>query len=223
MPNPCYNISCRSEQVTGRFAFQAPSSITILSLWAKRPILVDSRPAVRFDNDGKLIWGVFSVVCKKCGQAEWYKDGRCAVCTRESNQQWKDENREKHRKGSLRWQNENLDNHRESARRWVRKNRDKVAETRRQWRQDNPDRHIAHNHSRRANKEKNGGNYTTAEWDELCRRYDYRCLACGCSGLPLTVDHVIPLSQGGSNGIENIQPLCSRCNSSKGVRTIDYR
>ncbi len=39
----------------------------------------------------------------------------------------------------------------------------------------------------------------------------------------LTPDHIIPLSQKGPNTIDNIQPLCLNCNSSKGTKTIDYR
>lgn len=36
-------------------------------------------------------------------------------------------------------------------------------------------------------------------------------------------DHVVARSKGGGDSIENIQPLCRKCNVSKGVRTIDYR
>lgn len=64
--------------------------------------------------------------------------------------------------------------------------------------------------------------FTAAEWRDLCARYGDRCLSCGHTG-KLTPDHVVPLSRGGSNTIDNIQPLCLRCNLRKHARTIDYR
>lgn len=77
-------------------------------------------------------------------------------------------------------------------------------------------------HARRARTMHNGGSFTEEEWNALCAHYDYRCLCCG--GLkPLTRDHVIPISKGGDNSINNIQPLCETCNKSKGNKTIDYR
>jgi len=33
----------------------------------------------------------------------------------------------------------------------------------------------------------------------------------------------VPLIKGGSDSIDNLQPLCGYCNSSKGTRVIDYR
>jgi 5-methylcytosine-specific restriction endonuclease McrA len=67
-----------------------------------------------------------------------------------------------------------------------------------------------------------GEHFTPEEWLALVEFYGHRCLRCG-STEPLTVDHVIPLSLGGSNAIDNIQPLCEGCNFLKDQGTTDYR
>ena len=81
---------------------------------------------------------------------------------------------------------------------------------------------LAGAHRRRARKEANGGTHSAKEWRNLCAKYNHRCLCCG-EAKPLTIDHVIPLVEGGTNDISNIQPLCLDCNLRKHARTIDYR
>lgn len=44
----------------------------------------------------------------------------------------------------------------------------------------------------------------------------FRCRICGASGVPLEVDHIVPVSRGGSNARDNLQTLCSPCNRGKG-------
>lgn len=67
------------------------------------------------------------------------------------------------------------------------------------------------------------GSHTIAEWELLKTQYGYRCPMClkHEPEIKLTKDHIIPLSKGGSNYIENIQPLCQRCNSKKYNKLID--
>jgi 5-methylcytosine-specific restriction endonuclease McrA len=67
--------------------------------------------------------------------------------------------------------------------------------------------------------------FTENEWMDLCFGYNYTCLRCKRQEpeIMLTPDHVIPLARGGANTIDNIQPLCMHCNTSKNARTIDYR
>lgn len=79
--------------------------------------------------------------------------------------------------------------------------------------------------NRRAQKDGAEGTFTIDEWKTLCDKFDKRCVHCKRPGdyHSLTPDHVVSMSVGGSNYIDNIQPVCSSCNSSKGNRTIDYR
>jgi 5-methylcytosine-specific restriction endonuclease McrA len=67
-----------------------------------------------------------------------------------------------------------------------------------------------------------GDNFTGPEWRALVEACGGRCLRCGVAE-DLTVDHVIPLSLGGPNPIDNVQVLCAACNSAKGDEIMDYR
>jgi len=51
---------------------------------------------------------------------------------------------------------------------------------------------------------------------------DKYCLCCGTTDR-LSIDHVIPISKGGLNIIDNLQTLCVSCNSKKRDKIIDYR
>ncbi len=53
----------------------------------------------------------------------------------------------------------------------------------------------------------------------ILRRDGYTCQYCGRKGNDMTVDHVIPRSQGGEDSWENLVCACTSCNSKKGERT----
>ena len=118
----------------------------------------------------------------------------------------------------------------EASRRWRTNNPEKKAAMAKRWRQNNP---LTWTVIRKLSKYKRRGalgSHTAKEWEELKALYRGCCLACGMQepfahlGYPhLTEDHVIPITKGGTNYIENIQPLCLRCNSTKGTQTTDYR
>lgn len=58
--------------------------------------------------------------------------------------------------------------------------------------------------------------------DEVFARDGNACLKCGALE-NLSLDHIRPLGSGGDNSTNNLQTLCTSCNSSKGNRTKDYR
>jgi 5-methylcytosine-specific restriction endonuclease McrA len=110
-----------------------------------------------------------------------------------------------------------------------RKSRHKHAEQRnayqREYGKANRDKLTLFTNNRRARKHEAIGSHTDEDWQKLKAFHNFRCLCCGKQEpeIRLTRDHVIPLSQGGSDSIDNIQPLCARCNSKKNYKHIDYR
>lgn len=66
------------------------------------------------------------------------------------------------------------------------------------------------------------GSHTTAEWKARKDEFNNTCPGCGDSDVLLTRDHVVSLHTGGTNYIDNIFPLCRRCNSSKFTKYMKY-
>lgn len=79
-------------------------------------------------------------------------------------------------------------------------------------------------HRRKAKKLQIGGSFSKTQWVSLLEFYcpQGACIACG-EIKPLTADHVVSINQGGSSNIGNIQPICQVCNSSKGIKSTDFR
>jgi len=108
---------------------------------------------------------------------------------------------------------------------WSKNNTEKHKEMIKQWDASHRDAKNMHFQTRRAKINSSGGVIAPAEWSELKIKYNYTCLCCGRREpeIKLTLDHVYPISLGGSSTIDNAQPLCKSCNSRKGARHIDYR
>ena len=55
----------------------------------------------------------------------------------------------------------------------------------------------------------------------IYKRDGYRCLKCA-SESRLTIDHIMPLSRGGTDHPRNLQTLCEECNFAKGDSYAAY-
>lgn len=77
-----------------------------------------------------------------------------------------------------------------------------------------------------ARRARSDRHHTKAQWEALLAQHD-RCPICHRAWADVpprpdrryknvwTRDHIVPLSQGGADTIENIQPACYQCNSGK--------
>jgi 5-methylcytosine-specific restriction endonuclease McrA len=61
---------------------------------------------------------------------------------------------------------------------------------------------------------------TRKQWRAIKAAFENRCAYCGEHFERLTMDHVRPLSRGGSHTTSNVVPACRSCNCRKGTRHI---
>ena len=80
------------------------------------------------------------------------------------------------------------------------------------------------NRSERLSLARKKGQHSSDEWEAMKIVLDFTCVICGkdCHEDPVK-DHIKPIYQGGSDGIDNIQLLCRSCNASKGPDSTDHR
>lgn len=161
---------------------------------------------------------------KREGNARHYRENKERYA--ELSRQWRTTNRERKRETDREWEKSNRERVRANRRKWranwSEERREQEAQYRREWRKQNPEKARAIFHKRLARTRAAEGNFTAEQWKAVLDFYEHTCLCCGEQG-KVTVDHVVPLARGGSNGIENLQPLCQSCNSRKNATTIDYR
>lgn len=102
---------------------------------------------------------------------------------------------------------------------WWLANKARVAELNRRWHAENVEKSKEAKAKRRAAELNAPGSHTAEDIKALYVRQRGKCTAC-CAALlkRYHLDHIIPLSSGGSNYPDNLQLLCPPCNLSKGTK-----
>lgn len=161
-------------------------------------------------NSIKTIW------CRECGEPYpgMRIDGSCPPCSVLRRKEINDTDYERHREKRLSYIQE-----------YRRRNPGKQSAWNNKWRERNPEKSRAiRSKAQRKRHKAIQGDYTFEEWKALKLKYKNRCPGCRRyePEIKLTVDHIMPIARGGTNNIENIQPLCLSCNSKKQTRLISY-
>lgn len=137
----------------------------------------------------------------------------CKICAKEYAEQHKDDNEEYYRQYRI----DNADHLKE----WRELHKDDKVEYDKQYLQTERGRmvHLAKGHNRRTRKKKAQGNHTAQDIQTQHERQHGYCYYCQCklgsNRRAFHVDHVVPLSRGGSNDPENLVIACPSCNISK--------
>lgn len=156
--------------------------------------------------------------CKKKIKIQLSKRWICLECKRKTELEYYHLNSERRKEKMRAYYRKNKKRFIQKAKQWRTDNKKQTLlsqqKSTKKWKSRNKDAVLVSNANRRALKKSAQGSYTKEQWQDLKRKYKYRCAICK-KKKPLTQDHIIPLSKGGSNFISNIQPLCKSCNCAK--------
>lgn len=102
-------------------------------------------------------------------------------------------------------------------RQWSANNTDASKSIKARYRQNNPEQGRLDAQRRRCRLKGVDGSFTRIDIVRITERQEGLCACCG-SPDGLTIDHIVPISKGGSNWPSNLQMLCRPCNSKKQAR-----
>ena len=170
----------------------------------------------------------FQSACKKCNNA-WYaanKEKRQDYnrAYRESNRakatermrMWRSKNRERELAREKKRREQKPELFAEKARRYNLAHKEENAERRRRYVAMNREMVRARNQRRRTRKMSAEGTHTGTDIQAQYERQRGKCYYCGKKvGKNYHVDHVVPLSRGGTNDPDNLVIACPSCNTSK--------
>jgi len=176
-------------------------------------------------------------LCGRCYREKYYQDNSGKI--KAASKKWQKENPEKvkaaRRKRELenpekakiaskKWGKENPEKAKAGYKKWCLENREKRRASSIKWNKKNPTKRRELKIKRRGCGVIEKGVVARIITENIFKYGVIACEKCGekCPD-NYHIDHIIPLSKGGSNGYDNLQILCSHCNCSKHVDIADYR
>jgi 5-methylcytosine-specific restriction endonuclease McrA len=178
------------------------------------------------------------IICNK--EKDGSHNSYCKSCNSKRVVEWKKKNRDKYNEYSRQLSKSLSERdyvaYRESRNRsnrsWVEKNKEKVFGYSSKWRKNNPEKYREYDRKRRALKRENL--YEPYNENQVLERYGSSCHICnkkidlsakrsaGAFGWhnSLHIDHVVPISKGGEDTLNNVRPSHAICNLKKSSRML---
>lgn len=169
--------------------------------------------------------------CEECRAAKHEQSRLWREANPDHNRLWRAANSERAATNHRRWRERNRDRDAERKQRWIDSNPEKFAQSQRRWKTANPER-VAETRrlaDQRRRARALGAFVEDVPRLEIFERDEWQCQIVGClhPGVPVsldvgrydpllaTIDHVIPLSKGGTHEPLNTVTAHFRCNCVK--------
>jgi 5-methylcytosine-specific restriction endonuclease McrA len=152
----------------------------------------------------------------------WVSNGVCTACSKEDELKRRARDLDGQRARRRDHYQRNAAEYLARSSEWHKKNRAESRALNRRWHQANPGKDAEFRHKRRATILAVGGEFSAEDIERIRRQQGGKCASCR-KKRALAIDHIRPISRGGSNSPSNLQLLCKSCNSSKKDRDpIDW-
>ena len=113
-------------------------------------------------------------------------------------------------------------NNKDSIKKWVFENKESIKMARKYWRLKNKDKIRTNRRNYKAKIKNAEGKHTKEDVQKLLIEQDFKCKYCNCYiKEKYHVDHIVPLSKGGSNWPSNLCIACPSCNMKKHDKLLD--
>ena len=171
--------------------------------------------------------------CIKCGldlplsnfYSKPFTHNRCISCIVKYNKEWRHANNDKAKAYAKRaskkaWEKQKNDKvYLEKKKLYRQQTREKRIATAKAWNQSNKKRYnlnVSKSKSKRKGLLSDSKMFIVSE-KEIKKLYSGPCVVCGSID-NITIDHIIPITKGGTHSIGNLQSMCRSCNSTKNNR-----
>jgi hypothetical protein len=135
---------------------------------------------------------------------------------------WYQRNRERKAETTAAWRRANRKHKLNVQAQYRARNRIELLQKKAEWAVNNP--HLVRANAQRQLAKRKGAQVFQITLPDLIRLLTSPCVIEGCTNIDIEMDHIVPLSKGGTHSIGNLQPLCSHHNRTKHNKLMwEYR